>query len=285
MTFVGKILVGLITAFALLFLGISTVVFTANTNWKQATAKEKEKVGALKKTLDDANSAKEAAEKAAEQAKGDHKLRTDELNNQITQLTAQMKTSQDQATQAQNALGLTQKNMQLALDEATAKKAETDTLREQKAEVEKQANAFKLKQTELLDKIRELERQTETLKSNEKDLRDRAARLSTLLRRAGLPDNVEGVSASDAPPPVEGQVKRVDKGNSTLELSIGSDDGLAAGHELFLFRMHPRPEYLGKIRILNVDSDQAVAKVIKGTISGKKVQEGDIVSSTLRPRS
>lgn len=285
MTFVGKILVGLITAFALLFLGISTVVFTANTNWKQATAKEKEKVGALTKTLADANGAKEAAEKAVEQAKGEHKLRTDELNNQITQLTAQAKTSQDQATQAQNALGLTQKNMQLALDEATAKKAETDTLREQKGEVEKQANAFKLKQTELLDKIRELERLLETARSNEKDLRDRAARLSTLLRRHSISDDVSAVNATDAPPPVEGQVKRVDKGNSTLELSIGSDDGLAAGHELFLFRTHPRPEYLGKIRILNVDSDQSVAKVIKGTISGKKVQEGDIVSSTLRPRS
>ena len=34
MTFVGKILVIVIMAFALIFLGISTVVFTTAKNWK-----------------------------------------------------------------------------------------------------------------------------------------------------------------------------------------------------------------------------------------------------------
>ena len=45
MTFVGKILVIVIMAFALLFLGISTVVFSTHTNWKTATEAEKKKAG------------------------------------------------------------------------------------------------------------------------------------------------------------------------------------------------------------------------------------------------
>ena len=41
MTFVGRIFVIVIMAFSLLFLGISTVVFTTAKNWKNATDAEK----------------------------------------------------------------------------------------------------------------------------------------------------------------------------------------------------------------------------------------------------
>ena len=51
MTFVGKILVIVIMAFALLFLGISTVVFTTSKNWMVATKAEQDKVDELKKKL------------------------------------------------------------------------------------------------------------------------------------------------------------------------------------------------------------------------------------------
>ena len=40
MTFVGKILVILIMAFSLVFLGVSTVVFSTATNWKKKSAKQ-----------------------------------------------------------------------------------------------------------------------------------------------------------------------------------------------------------------------------------------------------
>ncbi len=66
-----------------------------------------------------------------------------------------------------------------------------------------------------------------------------------------------------------------------MEISIGSDDGLAVGQELYVFRIQPRAEYIGKVRIVSVYPDQAVAEVIGNTVSGKKIQEGDIVSSTL----
>jgi len=90
----------------------------------------------------------------------------------------------------------------------------------------------------------------------------------------------------ESPPAVHGEVDRVSQ-NRRVELTIGSDDGLVVGHELFLWRQKPRPEYLGKIRIISVDPDRAVGEVIGSTIQGKKIMEGDIVSSTFRsgPRS
>jgi len=92
------------------------------------------------------------------------------------------------------------------------------------------------------------------------------------------------VKGLESPPTVEGEVKRVDAQSKKIEITIGSDDGLVPGHELHVYRTKPRAEYLGKIRIQSTDPDQAVGIVIS-KIQGKRIQEGDHVSSTIRPRS
>ena len=69
MTFVGKILVIVIMAFSLLFLGISTVVFSTATNWKEETAKEQTKLSELQKKQSDALAAIEASKKELANAK------------------------------------------------------------------------------------------------------------------------------------------------------------------------------------------------------------------------
>ena len=176
--------------------------------------------------------------------------------------------------------------MRAALREAEAKKAETDQLRQQLAAVQQQANEFKIRQTELDDEIRILKRQLETAQNQNKALRERVTVLSNVVRDAGLSDVVQQASGtSRVPPDVEGQVLQVDRSNRRVVISIGSDDGLSVGHELELWRTTPSPEYLGRIRIEAVDPDRAVGTVIGKTIQGKKIQEGDIVSSQIRPRS
>ena len=97
------------------------------------------------------------------------------------------KRSQDQITAARGQVGIAQTSAKTALDEADARRKETDLLRGQKSAVEKQANQFKLNQAELNDRIRELERILETATKNNADLRDRAARFSALLRQTHLP--------------------------------------------------------------------------------------------------
>ena len=58
MTHVGKILVLVIMAFSLVFLGTSTVVFVTSKNWKTATEQQKQEVQKIKKKMDDALPAK-----------------------------------------------------------------------------------------------------------------------------------------------------------------------------------------------------------------------------------
>jgi hypothetical protein len=285
MTYVGKILVMVIMVCSLLFLGISTVVFTTATNWKKEAEEQKKKAADLTQKTKDAEQMVQGYTKLMADSKSEHESADKRLEDRIAALEAEIKRAQTEATQARSVLGIAQQNAKSSLDEAAAHKQETDLLRNQKLAVEKQANDYKLRQTELNDKIRELTRMYETATRNANDLRDRVARFSTLLRRNGLSDDISQVKGIESPPAVEGEIARVDKDNRRVEITIGADEGLVVGNELYVFRTKPRPEYLGKITVISVDPDQAVAKVIGQTVHGKKLKEGDIVSTTIRPRS
>ncbi|WP_406693429.1 hypothetical protein V5E97_20605 [Singulisphaera sp. Ch08] len=287
MTFVGKILVIVIMAFSLMFLGISTVVFTTAQNWKAATTAAKAQVAELQKKNSDATAAINTLKGDLTKAQTEHKEAVKRLDSTIAQLTGDIETIRGEATAARGEVTTAQANAKTALEEAEHSRNEAQRLREQKLEVEKQANDFKLQQAELNDQIRILTRERDVAKNNADVLRETSAKFSALLRQHGLSDDITQVKGLESPPSVHGEVARVDQDNR-VELTIGSDDGLVVGHELFLWRLKPKPEYLGKVRIVSVDPDQAVGVVVGGTtIQGKKIKEGDIVSSTFRsgPRS
>jgi hypothetical protein len=284
MTTVGKILVMVIMTFSLVFLGISTVVFTTSKNWMVATQQEQKKVDELKNKLRDSQANSEAAKKGLEEAKEQFAAIKKQLENRLSLLEEENGRNTTQITAVRKDLATAQQTAKSTLAEVEAKREETNLLRQQKSAVELQANEFKLNQTELTDKIRELERLMETANKNNTDLRERVAKFSTLLKKNGLSDDISQIKGLESPPPVVGEVKRIDAKNQRLEVTIGSDDGLVVGHELYLFRLSPRPEFLGKVTITDVDPDQAVAKVVGHTYQGKKIKEGDIVSSTIKPR-
>jgi hypothetical protein len=284
MTFVGRILVILIMLFSVIFLGISTVTYTTAKNWKTATDQERQKGDALKKKLSDAQAQKDAAAKELTDAKGRFDAEAKNLNDRINSLNETNARDSAQLQDARGKLAAATQNAKSALDEVEARRKETLLLREQKSAVEKQANEFKLHQADLNDRIRELERMLDTATKNNSDLLERSAKFSTLLRQNGLSDDISQIKGMESPPPVQGEISKVDATNRRVEITVGSDDGLVPGHQLYLFRTTPRPEYLGKVSVISVDPDQAVAKVIGNTYLGKKLKEGDLVSSTIRPR-
>jgi chromosome segregation ATPase len=284
MTTVGKILVMVIMTFSLIFLGISTVVFTTSKNWMTATQKEQDKVKALESKLRDATAASEAAKKGLDDAKEEFVAKKKALETTLSTLEDDNARNLAQITAVRKELAVAEQTAKSTLQEVEARREQTNELRKQKSAVELQANEYKLHQTELNDKIRELERLMDTATKNNADLRNRVAKFSTLLKKNGLSDDISQIEGLESPPPVVGEVKRVDAKNQRVEVTIGSDDGLVVGHELYLFRTSPRPEFLGKVSIVDVDPDQAVAKVVGHTYQGKKIKEGDIVSSTIKPK-
>ena len=284
MTFVGKILVIVIMAFSLLFLALSTVVYTTSKNWMVATTKEREESVKLKKKAQDAQAGSEAAKKGLEDAKVAFAAEKTRLESALANQLEQNNRALSELTAARNQQVAADQTAKSTLEEVEDKRQQTELLRTQLSAVEKQANEFKLHQAELNDHIRELERTLDTATKHNTDLRERVAKFSTLLRTNGLSDDISQIKGLESPPPVVGEVKRIDPTNRLLELTIGSDDGLVVGHQLYIFRVKPRPEYIGKVTIVTIDPDQSIAKVIGNTFQGKKIKEGDIVSSTIKPQ-
>jgi hypothetical protein len=284
MTQVGKILVLVIMAFSLIFLGISTMVFVTSKNWRDATQKKDAEVKKIKGELSTEQAKLAEAKKNLETAQADAQTATKALNSMIQTLKDQNQRDLAQITEVRKNLEVANQSSKSALEEVDARRQETMLLREQKSAVEKQANEYQLRQAELNDKIRELERMLDTATKNNTDLRERVAKYTTLLQRNGLSTDIAQIKGLEAPPPVSGEVTKVDPTNKVLEISIGADDGLVIGHELYLYRTKPRAEYLGKGQIVRVDPDQAVVRVMGSTVQGKKIKEGDVVSSSIIPR-
>jgi myosin heavy subunit len=284
MTQVGKILVLVIMAFSLIFLGISTMVFMTSKNWRQETAKKADEVNKVKKNLADEQAKLAEAKKNLEDAQAAAQQATKALESRIRTVEDQNKRDLAQIEQVRKDLEVANQTAKTSLDEVEARRKETMALREQKSAVEKQANEYQLRQAELNDKIREQERMLDTATKNNASLREQVAKFTTLLQRNGLSTDISQIKGMESPPPVTGQVMKVDPTNRRIEISIGADDGLVNGHELFLYRTKPRTEYLGRAEVIAVDPDQAVVRVKGQTVQGKKIKEGDIVSSIINLR-
>ncbi|RUL88572.1 hypothetical protein [Tautonia sociabilis] len=286
MTFVGKILVIVILAFALFFLALSTVVMTASTNWREEYAKVTQNRDQLQQQLNTAKGDLEAQKASL----------TGEINArdaQIAQLEAQasqLQTAIDQLesentslrTQVEEAQRTTQTQVQLA--EAATKEAAQ--LREQFQAAQKVANDYAAQQSQLNEKIFQLERLLSTATRNNEDLRNALADYQNYLESRGLPSDrnrirqaAQGVVVS---PDIEGKVLRV--ASDFIEISIGSDDGVVAGQEYFVFRRGGSPQYIGKIKVTLTEADKAVARVTEPYL-GRKVMEGDDVAGKIQPNS
>ncbi|MEO6811780.1 MAG: hypothetical protein ABI353_21950 [Isosphaeraceae bacterium] len=291
MTFVGKILVFVILVFALCFLAVSTVVFSTAKNWKEEVTKQKEQVAKAQGEKTKVQTELDARKGELDKAKADHIQQVQLLNTQVAQLQEETKQAKAQLSDQIKVVETSQENAKAAQAEAKARLEETTELRTLLADVQQSANELKLHQTMLNDEVRILKRDLDVAQENNRDLRDRVAVLSTTLNGFGIKPNIEQLRSSNtgtAPSQdIEGVVTRVQgRGNdpsTRIELSIGSDDGIAARNELDIYRLDP-PEYLGKVKVEIVTNDHAVGQLVGHTRNGLKVKEGDIVASQIRSR-
>lgn len=284
MTYVGKILVILIMILSLAFLTLSTVVFTTEKNWKDEVEKLKGQLSEVQKKNNALTEEKGRLENDLSVTQKESEGAVKNLRDMLTQKDGELARYTDETTKLRTAVETAQENLRSAQQDADAKSRDRNLALDQLRAVQTEANQYKIQQTELNDQIRLLERELEQAKGNNKYLRDQLVAVQNVLKANNLEADPARYQQLALPPEVEGEVLQADTTKGRFQISIGSDDGLVPGHELFVYRLQPRPEYLGKVKVSIVDSDRAVVTLIGTTPQGKKIQEGDIVSTTIRPR-
>lgn len=157
-----------------------------------------------------------------------------------------------------------------SLAKKRALEEKVQSLEKQLARLRQEVAEGKQKLEEVKKEELELKAQREKLQQQLKDLQAAIERL-----RGALP--VE----KDARPKIDGKVKEVQDSGSII-LSIGSEAGLKKGDTLEVYRLKPKPVYLGQIVITELKAGEAVARQIRKRPSGgEPIRAGDEVSTRI----
>lgn len=286
MNAVGKTLVVFNLLFALAVAGFIAITYSTGQNWAKAyrALEDEMKVAALNYKVGNETMAKlnklykQAQEDlVAERVKvteNDAKAKADQTTLQL-QLDNEKQKVQDallNSTRATEERGRLQEEVKGLL--ATLKKREQnivtleDALKEARTQAVASEGRFRITQ----------ERNEELLK--------RIAQLELALARqvAGGSETSKDPNAPNPPATyIKGVIEKIDARDAGLvQLSIGSDHGINKNHTLEVYRLTPRPEYLGMVRVVEIDHHRSVARLIRsGSGSRSPLREGDTVASTI----
>lgn len=288
MSFLGKLLVGLQLFLSIVFLVFAGAVFSTQKNWKAA---------------------KEAADASYAKLDADKKQVEEAFMAYKTRMEIDLKNEQARASDAEGRAKLLKDQVDAVEKELVAAKTERDEQRElAKVSVEEARqrreeallqrginNDLQKLLNEKQDRVKALEDITFNLKVAEKALQDKHSKLladfairEKIIAANGLSTDPQTVAGLQTPPPaVDGEVletKRAGRSGSDLvEISIGSDDGLAEGHKLSVYRPalgDRAAKFLGDIKLVYVTPDRSVGAVVLRAKNGV-IERGDNVTSKL----
>ena len=285
MNTIGKIFVFALFIMSLVFMSFAVALYSTHTNWRDEIMRTKEQVKqgqriGWKAQLDDAQAerAKLSAEitryqadVAASEAARDQvvaKIQTalEEKNKDLEVLRKEKEARELEREKAQAELAAARLELEAASKVVADLRAEVRT---QQDKVDEQVD----RAASLASELHEKESFLEIASERRAQLEKQVANARLLLQQSGL--SIDSLPR-DAVPKIDGVVTNVV--DDSIELSLGGDDGLQMGHELDVYR---NDQYLGRVRVVSIKPDRAVAVVIREFARGV-IQRGDKVASRLR---
>lgn len=288
MSFIGKMLVVLNVVMSFLFMALAGGVFAVHKTWQQKAAQAQTSSDNEKKRADGIQVEKDTAAKTHQEEKTAFENRAVQAEATLQNLTQQT------AAQTQQVNDLQTKNKQLLgiaeskTAEAGARQDESSTRRVENAKLREQLDAETMKNRQLEDKL--FAKDLEMAEMKERftlALRD-TADMRTFLATKGLKFDRDAIRRAQEPAPkVTGVITDVKKDKTNrpafIEFSLGGDEGLVVGHELDVVGSGiggRKPDWLGRIKIIDIRPDSAVGQVILKEANGT-MEKGDLVTTQL----
>jgi chromosome segregation ATPase len=274
MNLIGKIFVVLIFVMSLVFMSFAVAVYGTHQNWKKKAEDLTTQLADARKNLQfreeekaklEENIAKEAIAKREALAK----LETEK---------AELQRQRDDMSKMRDELVAKDKTNVAALDSAqqNLKKltAEVEGLRGEIREAQADRDKHFEQVVKLTDQIHQAQGDLKRLDERNLQLAAQVAASGKVLAAHGLTKDtpVDGI-----PPAIRGKVLAINQDNM-IEVSLGSDDGLRAGHTLEIFRAS---NYLGRLQVLRTETDRAVGKILPG-FKKAAIQKGDDVATRFK---
>jgi hypothetical protein len=284
MNIIGKIFVFAVFVMSLMLMTFAGAVYMSHVNWKdeverggtdllpgqrpgyryqieQATKEReelKEKIASLEAEVAD-------SERSRDQVLGKLQTAIEQKNAELLKLRAEKDERQTKMEQAVQDV----RKLRDDLLEADKNVAALQTqVKDQQQKVDAQVD----KSAQLSASLAEVQAQLEIAEERKSQLEKQVANARLLLKQNGLViDNLP----KDLVPTLDGDVLAVRE--DSIQVSLGSDDGLQVGHTLNVYR---NDQFIGRAHVKTITPDQAVAKIDKDFARGI-VQRGDKVTTRL----
>jgi hypothetical protein len=294
MTTIGKILVFLVFAAALIMGGLMVFVSRTTPDWANAVKERDEKIAVFKSILDQESDSRRKLLRDNEKLKQLLESKVTESGGVRAKLDEEKKQTDEQLKAARLDKEKADLNLQKATAEASRLQQELQFVQNELKDREKMINKFaeditqarnaeQAAKNDAVTAANRLQSLNELLKEKERELAE--------LTKKSQPSAVAGTGPRDPgynnPPPVyvKGRVEQVDEADKSLvKISIGSDSGIRKDQTLEVYRTSPRAEYLGRVVIVNAGAHDAFARIVRMPgLPLASLQPGDQVASTIRP--
>lgn len=289
MTFVGKILVFCIMILSVTFMAFSIATYSANKNWRKAYSNPNpgpgETLGVLeqqKAEKDNVARLEDERSKLSTALSNLRELKAQELmklEGEAKKLDSELKVLRAERDGQAEQLRAAVTANETAQNEKKVMREELEVVRKELVEVHQSRDKHFGEVVRLTDQVNQMKGELERLQARQTQLAEQIVKQQKLIAYHGVSELSPELAAR--PPKVTGKVVDVNPTEKLVEISLGSDDGIVAGHELEVFRMGATPRYLAKVRVIRTSADRAVAKVVDGTLKGA-IERDDNVASQLR---
>lgn len=294
MTIIGKILTFLIFVFSLLFLGFAIIINNTNKDprtkqsWyeqvqllKKAEVNYKEDLKAKEEELASLRSQNVALGKELTDTKGRMDVERAELNNKVSVAEAAKDTAVTKFQQSQVVIATIQNDIE-------KKSKENLDLSDRVKQQEIKAASLTQSLTVANNARVAAQNERDTLKARLVDAENENTKLAREvenIRDQRLQALTPAERAKPQPPPVDvqGKVTAVTSDGLYIGINKGSDHGLAKNQTLEVYRMSPKPDWIARIRIIQVNDHEAVGIIVEPTNRKPTILKDDLVGSSILP--
>lgn len=273
MTLLGKIFTVLIFIMSIVFMSFAVVTFATHQNWRNTATGLTATIAQLKNSN---------AALVTEKNRLLQELATEQAARRAALATLQGKLAALQQTLNSQAAVLQEKTSALTAQTQAAKTAE-ETLNATSKELATSRSELALARSdrdrqfrravEITDKYNQANSMLDVMTDRNNSLQEQFAQLQRVATDHGLNQFV----SSDAPPKIDAKILGISEASGLVEISVGSDDGIKAGH---IFEVYRGNKYLGRITIRETEHDRAVGEINK-KMQRSRIVVGDHVTTKL----
>lgn len=294
MTIIGKILTFLIFVFSLLFLGFAIIINNTNKDprtkqsWyeqvqllKKAELNYKEDLKAKDAELTSLRSEIISSQKELAETKTRHQTQTEELTNRASVAENAKENAVTKFQQSQVVIGTLQTDVEKKSKENLDL---SDRIKQQDIKLAGLVQSLTVANNTRIAAQNERDNYRTRLSEAEAD-NTKLAREIENMRDQKLQAMTPADRAKPQPPPVDvqGKVTGVTSDGLYIAIDKGSDHGLAKNQTLEVYRIAPKPDWIARIRIIQVNDHEAVGIIVEPTNRKPTILKGDLVGSSILP--